>query len=100
AELKQRKLVQWMLAYGTGAWLLLQVIGLIGAQFNWAPGVMRGITIAAGVGFCVALLLAWYHGERGAQKVSGTELLLLAMLLAIGGCPARDVDPPAVAVST
>ena len=26
-----------------------------------------------------ALLLAWYHGERGAQKASGPELLLLAI---------------------
>ena len=85
AELKQRKLVQWLLAYSAGAWVLLQVIGLIGAQFGWPPGLMRGITIAAGIGFFVALLLAWYHGERGAQKVSGTELLLLTLLLAIGG---------------
>ena len=100
AELKQRKLVQWMLAYATGAWLLLQVIGLIGAQFNWAPGVMRGITIAAGVGFFVALLLAWYHGERGAQKVSGTELLLLAMLLAIGAGLLWKFAPGQPAVTT
>ena len=33
----------------------------------------------------VALVLAWYHGERGAQRVSGTELLILALLLAMGG---------------
>jgi adenylate cyclase len=85
AKLKQRKLVQWLLAYSAGAWLLLQVIGLVSASFNWSPTVMRASTIAAGVGLLVALLLAWFHGERGAQKVSGSELLLLALLLAIGG---------------
>ena len=37
------------------------------------------------IGFFVALLLAWYHGERGAQKVSGPEVLILAVILAIGG---------------
>jgi TolB-like protein/tetratricopeptide (TPR) repeat protein len=37
------------------------------------------------VGFFVALVLAWYHGERGAQRVSSTELVILALLLAIGG---------------
>ena len=37
------------------------------------------------VGFFVTLVLAWYHGERGAQRVTGTELLILALLLAIGG---------------
>src|SRR5262249_13370905 len=29
--------------------------------------------------------IAWYHGERGAQRVTGAELLILALLLAIGG---------------
>ena len=43
------------------------------------------ITLALSVGFFVTLVLAWYHGERGAQRVSGTELLILALLLAIGG---------------
>jgi hypothetical protein len=33
---------------------------------------LRGIAVAAGVGFFVVLVLAWYHGERGAQRVSGT----------------------------
>ena len=38
-------------------------------------GVRRGITLALASGFFVTLVLAWYHGERGAQRVSGTELL-------------------------
>ena len=84
-RLRERKLVQWALAYLAGAWVLLQVIGLIGQQFDWPQGLLRGITVAAGVGFFIVLVLAWYHGERGAQRVSGTELLLVALLLIIGG---------------
>src|SRR5512146_250955 len=84
-RLRKRKLVQWALAYLAGAWVLLQVIGLIGQQFDWPQGLLRGITVAAGVGFLVALVLAWYHGERGAQSVSGSELLIIALLLVIGG---------------
>jgi TolB-like protein len=85
AQLKQRKLVQWLLAYAAGAWLFLQVASLVSSSFGWSPTVMRGVTIAAGIGFLIALLLAWYHGERGAQRISGTELLLLTLLLLIGG---------------
>ena len=48
-------------------------------------GVRRVIILASVVGFFVTLVLAWYHGERGAQRVTGTELLILALLLAIGG---------------
>jgi TolB-like protein len=84
-RLKQRKLVQWAVAYVAAAFALLQGIDIIAQQFGWPEGARRGITLALVVGFFVTLVLAWYHGERGAQRVTGTELLMLALLLAIGG---------------
>ncbi|MEO6969491.1 MAG: tetratricopeptide repeat protein [Chthoniobacterales bacterium] len=84
-RLKQRKLVQWALAYVAAAFALLQGIDIIAQQFGWPDGVRRGITLAMVVGFFVVLVLAWYHGERGAQRVTGTELLILALLLSLGG---------------
>src|SRR5213075_2484449 len=84
-RLKQRKLVQWAIAYVAAAFALLQGIDIVAQQFGWPERVRRGITLGLIVGFFVTLLLAWYHGERGAQRVSGTELLLLALLLGIGG---------------
>ncbi len=84
-RLKQRKLVQWALAYVAGAFALLQGIDIIAQQFGWPEVLQRGITLALVVGFFVALLLAWYHGERGAQRVSGPELLILALILVSGG---------------
>jgi TolB-like protein len=85
AEAKQRKLVQWALAYAAAAFAVVQGVDLVANKFGWPDSVGRVLIIAAFVGFFVALLLAWYHGERGAQKVSGTEFALLALLLAIGG---------------
>jgi adenylate cyclase len=85
ARLKQRKLVQWALAYAAGAFALLQGVDMVAAKFGWPDAIERGLIIAACAGFFITLLLAWYHGERGAQKVSGIELLLLALLLAVGG---------------
>src|SRR5437868_9102125 len=84
-RLKQRKLVQWAVAYVAAAFALLQGIDIVAQQFGWPEGVRRGITLAFVVGFFVMLVLAWYHGERGVQRVTGTELLILALLLAIGG---------------
>ena len=84
-RLRERKLGQWALAYLAGGWVLLQGLDLIGHQFDWPTGVLRGITVVLGVGFFTTLVLAWYHGERGVQKVSSTELLIIALLLAIGG---------------
>src|SRR5881397_1987033 len=84
-RLKQRKLVQWALAYGAAAFALLQGIDIVAQQFGWPEGVRRGITLGLVVGFFVTLVLAWYHGERGAQRVSGTELLIIGLVLALGG---------------
>ena len=84
-HLKQRKLVQWAVAYAAAAFALLQGIDIVAQQFGWAETLQRGITLAMVLGFFVTLVLAWYHGERGAQKVSGTELLLLSLVLMVGG---------------
>jgi TolB-like protein/Tfp pilus assembly protein PilF len=84
-RLKQRKLVQWLLAYAATAFALLQVFDIVGQRFGWPDSIERGLIVALAIGGLVTLVLAWYHGERGAQRVSGTELLVLALLLAIGG---------------
>ncbi|TAM97100.1 MAG: tetratricopeptide repeat protein, partial [Rhodanobacteraceae bacterium] len=85
ARLKQRKLVQWALAYIAFAFALIQVLDVVASQFDWPESLRRGITLALAVGFVVALVVAWYHGEKGRQRVSGAELLLIALVLAIGG---------------
>jgi TolB-like protein len=84
-RLKQRKLVQWAAAYIAAAFALLQGIDIVAQQFAWPGELRRGLTLALVVGFLVALVLAWFHGERGAQKVSGAELLVLALTLGVGG---------------
>src|SRR6476659_2480054 len=84
-RLKQRKLVQWGIAYVAAAFALLQGIDIVAQQFGWPEAVRRGITLALVVGFVVTLVIAWYHGERGAQRVSGIELLIIGLILAVGG---------------
>jgi TolB-like protein/Tfp pilus assembly protein PilF len=84
-RLKQRKLVQWTLAYLAAAWVLLQVLDLAAGSYHWPDTVMHIAFAVLALGFVVALVLAWYHGERGAQRVTGAELLLIALVLAVGG---------------
>ena len=110
-RLKERKLVQWAVAYVAAAFALLQGIDIVAQRFGWPEQTMRFVIIALSVGLFVTLVLAWYHGERGAQRVAGTELLILALLLAIGSGflwrlgPSRNRvvrpdAPPAVAASS
>ena len=85
ARLKQRKLVQWALAYVAFAFALIQVLDVVAQRFGWPDQLEKLLILALAIGFVVVLVLSWYHGERGAQKVSGTEIMILALLLAIGG---------------
>jgi len=84
-RLKQRKLMQWALAYAAAAFALLQGVDIVAQRFGWPESIERGLIVALAVGLLVTIVLAWYHGDRGAQRVSGTELLILALLLALGG---------------
>jgi hypothetical protein len=84
-NLKKRKMAQWAFAYLAGAWVVLQVLDLAVESYDWPGYVMQFSFSLAVLGFLVTVLLAWYHGERGVQKVSGVELLILAVLLVIGG---------------
>lgn len=84
-SLKQRKIFQWAAAYVAGAWVLMQLIDVLGMRWGVSDGIARIVDIALIVGFFVTLVIAWYHGDRGQQRISGPELLILAALFAIGG---------------
>lgn len=95
-RLRERKLVQWALAYVAAAFALIQVLDVVAQRFGWPEALERVLILALAIGFLIVLVLAWYHGERGTQRVSGTELLILALLLVIGGAALWKFSAPSV----
>lgn len=91
-RLKQRKLVQWGVAYLAGAWLTLEVSDVVGDKFGWPTPLYRAIIVLLIFGLFVTLVLAWYHGEKGQQRVSGPELLIIATLCATCGVGLRVIN--------
>lgn len=85
ARLGKRKLVQWTVAYVAGAWLCLEAFDLVAEQFEWSMWIRQGATVGLLFGLLVTQVLAWNHGERGRQRVSGGELVLVILLLAMAG---------------
>src|SRR5438552_4437391 len=83
-RLKQRKLVQWAVAYVAAAFALIQGLDIVAQRFSWPDSIERTLIIAACIGFFLAMVLAWYHGERGAQRVTGTELVIIVVLVSLG----------------
>ena len=84
-SLRRRKVVQWGVAYVAAAWGLLQGLAYLSSVFQWPAHLQRPATVAFIVGLPILLVLAWYHGDRGQQRVSGRELSILTVLLLIGG---------------
>ncbi len=77
--------MQWALAYLAGAWMVVQGADILGNQFDWPGTLLRSMTVLLAVGFLAALVLAWYHGEKGRQRATGLELLMPAGILVIAG---------------
>jgi len=84
-RLKDRALIQWALVYLAGAWVVLQVVGFATERLSWSPLVPQGVGLLAFVGLFVTLVVAWYHGEKGRQRVRGTEVLIITFLLVVTG---------------
>ena len=84
-RLRQRKIVQWAIAYAATAWVSLEVFDLVAEQFFWPVWVRQSATILLLFGLFITIILAWYHGERGRQKIGVVELVLLIVLLSLGG---------------
>lgn len=84
-RVQDRSLLPWALAYLAGAWVLLETTGFGSRQFGWPAVVSQVAAVLAVAGFFITVVITWYHGEPGRQRVTGTELLVIALVLAIGG---------------
>lgn len=82
-RLKQRKIVQWVIAYAAAAWLSLEVFDLVAEQFFWPAWIRQAATILVLFGLIITIVLAWYHGERGRQRVGVVETVLLVASLTL-----------------
>lgn len=85
AKLRRRKVVQWGIAYAAGAWGLLQGIAYLRDTFGWPHELQQVATIALLAGLPVTMTLAWYHGDKGQQRVTRAEIAILSLLVVVGG---------------
>jgi TolB-like protein len=96
--------VQWGIVYAAGAWGFLQGLEYVVESFNWPQQYRQIALLGSLIGLPVVLVLAWYHGDRGQQRVSRAELAIITLLFLVGGGifwrydKASDVPPPATAL--
>jgi len=83
-QLRERHVFRTAVLYIGGAWIVAQVgdfaIQNYDAQRKYLDVVLYVLT----VGLPAALILAWYHGSKGAQKVTRIEAIMLGVLAVAG----------------
>lgn len=85
ARIKHHKIVEWTLAYVAFGYALLHTVEMLGEAFEWPLLVPRLTVFGLMLGAPVAVTLAWYHGYRARQRISGPELSILIVLLLVAG---------------
>jgi TolB-like protein/thioredoxin-like negative regulator of GroEL len=84
-RLRRRKVVQWGIVYAAGGWGLLQGIAYMRDTFGWPHQLQQAATVLLLIGLPIVLVLAWFHGDKGAQRIGRTELAILTVLFLLGG---------------
>ena len=85
ARLRRRKVVQWGVVYVAAAWGFLQGLEYLSGTYDWPRQLQQLTTLVLLIGLPVVLVLAWYHGDRGQQRITTPEFAILTLLLLLGG---------------
>jgi len=83
-QLRRRQVVQWGIAYAAAGWGFLQGLEYVSEAFGWPSEIRQVGILAVMVGLPFVIMVAWYHGDRGRQRVTGTEVTMLVLLTAAG----------------
>lgn len=92
-KLKQRKIIQWSLGYIAAAWVIAQVAELLGDPWGIPPGWIRMLHLFLVAGLPITLILSWFHGERGGQRIPGLEVGSVVVVLMLAGAAATSLGP-------
>lgn len=111
AKIRKRRMLQIALVYVGAAWLGVEITDFIVGTYAFSRKILDTVVFLAILGFPAFLVIGWYHGERGPQRVRRAEAWLLLTLVSLGAigtyriATAEPVDvesadiaaPPAVA---
>ncbi len=87
-RLRRRKVVEWGTGYLAAGWIAFEVVGQLVHTFGLNEDVERIAFVLLAAGLMATLVVAWYHGERGPQRLGGIEVTLLVSILTIGAVSA------------
>ena len=83
-DLKGKKVVQWALGYLAGAFVALQLMDALEGPLGLSQRTQQSLVALLAMGLVITVIVAWYHGEEGRQRVSLAELMAVGVALVAG----------------
>ena len=95
---RESRLAEWLIAYLAFAWLTVQIVDVIAEVWDISDVLQRRVHVGLAFGVPATAVLAWFHGEQGKQRVTRSELFILAALaglasLALPSVGAAGIEP-------
>lgn len=84
-QLREKHLVRTAVVYVGGAWLLLEATGFFVDTYSLSRNVIDVVLLLIVLGFPAALIVSWFHGEKGRQDLARVEAALLLTLAVLAG---------------
>ena len=86
SKLRRRKVVQWGSRIWPAPGASCKGSGFAADAFHW-PDATKQVTmlLLLLLGLPIVLVVAWYHGDRGEQRVTRAELAILTLLFLLAG---------------
>lgn len=82
-QLKQRRIVQIVASYAVSGWVATEVVGALVERGLLPELAYRLVFVLFLGGLAASVVMGWYHGEKGEQKATPVEMVLLT-LIALG----------------
>lgn len=79
-DLRERRVVQFLLTYAAAGWLVLQLVDQVVDRSVLPEVAYRVVLTLVVCGFPGALIMSWFHGARGAQVAPAVEKWLLGVV--------------------
>src|SRR5215469_7896497 len=80
-RVNQHRIAQWTVGYVAVAYGIQHAATLTSEAFDWPHAVTRLSMLVLILGVPLAMVFAWYHGERASRGFSRAEFSILATLL-------------------
>lgn len=84
-SLSEKHLMRTAVVYLGGAWLLLEATGFFVDNYDLSRRLIDVVVLLLVLGFPAALIISWFHGEKGRQNVARSEASLLLTLVVLAG---------------